>query len=173
MKTIIKLIMSAFLLILISGCGGLTQDIKVESATSQKVNLDGYKSYAWLAAVNLMVDQNSTYKRRGYSINEYIKSQVNKQLLNNGRIESNSTPDFFISYVVGVNMDAVKEKVDDEGKKSLENIPEAALAIILIDAKTKEIIWLAAAEATPNENHTDAESKERIDFAITKMFSDF
>jgi len=156
-----------------SGCNSTTKDIQVEAHTAEKVNLDGYKRYGWLAAANIIIDDNAQYKGRNFSVNAFIQSKISKELLTANKIEDDSNPDFYVSYVVGVNMDALKAKVDDKGKEYLENIPKTALAVLLIDANTQEIIWAASAEAQTKKEHTDKESQERISFAIEKMFKNF
>ena len=165
--------LTATTVLFFSGCNSTTKGINVESHTAQKVNLDGYKSYEWLASASIIVDENNAYKNHGYNVEEYIQSQISKTLLNKNRTHSSSNPDFLVSYITGVNMDAVKEKVDDAGKKYIDSVPKAALAIVLIDTRTSQIIWSASADAKIQETLDDTKSKERIDYAIEKMFSNF
>ena len=173
MKNIILSAVLAASLLTLSGCGSTTKDIKVASKTSSKVNLEGYKTYAWLPIANVLIDEKAEFKGRGYSVNDYIESQINKSLLNSERTLDKENPDFVVSYILGVDMDAMKEKLDEEGKKYLENVSEAAIVIVLMDTQTQKVIWAGSAETNLHQEVSDEESKKRIKYAIEKMFSDF
>ncbi len=169
-KVVIPTMMAASLIVM-SGC--ISSDVNVKSYTSPKVNLDGYKTYAWISEANLLLDDHNEYKKRGYNVSEFIKGVVTRELIDLNRMQSESNPDFFVSYIAGVNMDAVKELVDDEGKKHIETVPEKAIAIVLIDAKTSKIIWASNAQTQTSQEFSDEESKERIEEAIEDMFDAF
>jgi hypothetical protein len=170
-KKMVPFVLTASLVIF-SGCGAKTGDIEVATQTNAKVNLDGYTSYAWLATADLMIDKNDAFKKRSYNVHEFIQSKITKELLNEDKIETSSNPDFLVSYVVGVDMDAVKKSVDDDGKAYLENIPEAGLAILLIDPSNQRVIYAGSAETNLDESATDEESKERIVYAIEEILDD-
>jgi len=150
-----------------------TSDIKVKSEKSSKVDLKGYKSYEWFIAAQVVVDENNKFKGRGYDMDLYIQNSITKQLEKKGKVEATTDPDFLVSYVSGVDMDRVKEKVDKEGKAYLENIPEAAIAVLVIDAHNGHLIWASVAEGEFQKDLSDEESMKRIDYAIKQMFSDF
>ena len=84
-----------------------------------------------------------------------------------------ANPDFLVTYIFGADMDAVKSKLDDEGKEILNNVPQAALIAMCMDAKTLKVIWASSAEADIKKDSSDEESKERIEYAVEEMFSDF
>jgi hypothetical protein len=171
-----KIVLSALLatgLMTMSGCSVATSDIEVSSKTSPKVNLEGYKTFAWLPVANVLMDQNMQYEGRGYDVNDYMESQINKALLNADKTVSQDNPDFLVTYVLGADMDAMKERVDDEGKKILENIPQAAIVALCLDAKTLKVIWAGSAEADIKNKATDEETQARIRYAVEKMFSAF
>jgi len=123
--------------------------------------------------MSLLVDENNEYKQRGYSVSEFIKGVVPRELVDLNRMESTSNPDFLVSYVAGVNMNAVKELVDDAGKKHIATVPNKALAIVLIDTQTNQIIWISSAQTQTSKKFTDKESKERIEETIEDMFDQF
>jgi len=102
-----------------------------------------------------------------------MKSQINKALLNADKTLNNKNLDFAISYILGVDIDVMKEKLDDEGNTYLDNISEATIIIILMDTQTQKVIWTGSAEANLQHNISDTESQKRINYAIEKMFSDF
>jgi len=150
-----------------------TSDIKVKSEKSSKVDLKGYKSYEWFIAAQLLVDEDNKYKARGYDVDMYVQKAITKQLAEKGKVEDQTNPDFLVSYVSGVDMDRAKEKVDEDGKAYLETIPEAAIAVLVIDSHNGQLIWASVAEGEFQKDLSDEESMKRIDYAIKKMFSDF
>ncbi len=164
-------VMITMSLVLLSGC--LSSDVQVKSHTAPKVNLDGYHTYAWLSEVGLLIDENNEYKKRGYSVSEFIKGIITRELIDLDRMQSDSKPDFYVSYVAGVDMNALKELVDKEGKKHLQTVPEKALAVVLIDAQTNKVIWASHAQTQTSKKFSDAESKERLEEAIEDMFDEF
>ena len=52
----------------------------------------------------------------------------------------------------------------------LENVPQAALLVILIDAETGFVIWVGQAEAELNENPSGDLVRTRLGYAVTEMF---
>jgi len=173
MKKIVLSTLLAVGLVTMSGCGTTTKDIKVASKTSPKVNLSGYKTFAWLPVATILMDKEKTYEGRGFDVNDYMESKINKELLNADKTVSQTNPDFLVTYIFGADMDAMKEKVDDEGKEILKNIPQVGIVAMCLDAKTLKVIWVASAEADVQKGSTDEASKARIDYAVSKMFSNF
>lgn len=160
-------------LIAFSGCNSATKDIKVTSQTSEMVNLKGYKTFAWLAVANVLVDKHEQYKSRDFSVNDFINTNIEKELLLAKKVKTSQNPDFLVSFIIGADMDAVKEKVNDEGKEYLKNVPKAALVVLLMDTKTQKLIWAGTAEAEINKENSDEEAKVRLTYAVQKMFSNF
>jgi len=156
--------------LLLSACHS---DIEVQTKVSTKVNLDGYKTYKWLVTENVLFDTDKQYKMRDYNVTSYIKSEISKQLTMLEKKETTSKPDFLVSYFAGLNMDALKEKLNEQGKRFVESVPKAAIAVLLIDTKTKRIIYATSAQAQSEVKHSDEESKKRISYAIDAMFKSF
>ena len=172
MKKVLLAVAFALATLAFNGCTE-TSDIKVASQKSSKVDLSGFKSYEWFISAQVLVDEKSEYKGRGYDVDTYVQNAITKQLVKNGKVEKNTDPDFLVSYVSGVDMDHVQEKLDDEGKAHLKTIPEAAIAVLLIDAHNGKLIWMGVAEGEFLKKLSDEESMKRIDYAVKKMFSDF
>ncbi len=159
-------------LILFSGCGSKMDEVNIKTYTDKKSNLEGYETYSWLTTTSLVVDEKNAFHKRDYNVQDFIQSKINKELLDYDKIESTDNPDFLVSYIVGIDMGAIKEKVNDDGKKYLDSIPEAGIAIVMIDPSNKRVIYAATAEAQLNESLSDEESKERIVDAIEDMLDD-
>ena len=65
-----------------------------------------------------------------------------------------------------------------EGKgkdfRTVQNVPKAALAVLLIDSKSDEIVWMSRAIGEVKYNgKDDAKGLKRLQYAIEKMFSNF
>jgi len=172
MQKIILTIFLTFSIGLLSGCASKDK-IAIKTYKDQKVNLAGYKNYQWLVGANILQDDHHEWSSRRYDINKFVEEQITKQFYNKDIFKTQIKPDFLISYVVGINMDALKEKVDKDGEKYFANVPVAGLGIVLLDPITKKVIWASNAEAILQEKLSDEESKERVAYAIEQMFTQF
>jgi len=76
-----------------------------------------------------------------------------------------------VAYFIGINMDAMQLK-DDPGTQGdvLENVPQGALVVALIDVDTGYVVWLGQAKANIAEGASPELVRERLDYAVSKMF---
>ena len=172
MKKLIFTISLALSIALFSGCAA-KETINIKIYKDKKVNLKAYKNYQWLVGAKIVHDDYHEWSGRRYDINRFVESQITKQFYDRDVIKTQIKPDFLISYVVGINMDALKEKVNKNGEKYFANIPVAGLGIVLLDPITKKVIWASSAEAILDEKLSDEESKLRVAEAIEQMFTQF
>jgi hypothetical protein len=161
------------LLFFISGCASsITKDIKVETDSDPKADLSGYKSYAWLGAAAIVFDEAGQWEPPQFDADAEIKFLIDRELRGHGMTEDSVNPDLVVAYAAGIDMDSMELKTDPEsGLESLENIPAGALLVVLIDADTGLAIWAGVATANVQENPTPETTKERLDFAVSRMFS--
>jgi len=146
------------------------RDIKVTQYTSNKVNMRGYKTYAPLFEGGYLEDSQGTWVPRNMDINAEIQALTKAQLDRRGKSQVLVNPDFYVGYVVGVDIDSLKEKVNRKGQSELVNIPSTGLAIMFIDANNGDLIWMSVAEGDLKENLSTEAIKKRISYAINKMF---
>ena len=172
MKKLVSLLALFMGLILLSGCAP-KDNIIIKTYKDQKVNLAGYKTFQFLVGANILVDDNQKWKARAYDLNRLVEFEIASQLMDKDIHRTQTRPDFIISYVVGVNMDAIQEKIDNDGATYFKNVPVAGLGIVFLDPQTKRVIWASNAEGTVDLKRTDKESKERISYAIEQMFTKF
>jgi hypothetical protein len=159
------------LLMGVNGCVP-TSDIEVESVTNEKANLGGYKTYQFLEDSGVVeMDDNGKLKDAASEVSAMIEEIINDQLQKKGKRPVSKSPDFFVAYVGGTDKEAIKVRLDDEGKQIVETAPEAALLIMLIDAKTGEVLKVSTAEGEL-KTLPKAEQKERIEYAVQKMLQD-
>lgn len=162
MLKLIKSMTVGLMLLGFTGCVD-TSDIEVESAKSEKVNLDGYKTYEILKGSG-MVTEGITNLDVDVELQRIITTELGKK----GKVPVKENPDFYVAYVAGADMDAIKAKIDKEGQESLKNVPAAAMILIIIDAKTGIIIGASTAEGEV-KNLSIEDRKERLNYTIKKM----
>ncbi len=166
MSKILKGAIAALLITGFTGCTS-TSDIQVETMKSEKVNLDAYKTYEIIEGSGIVDGKKRT---DNLDINAEIQQMINTELAKKGKTRVTEDPDLYVAYVAGTDMDAVKEKLDAEGKKTIEKSPEAAMVLILIDAETGMIIGISTAEGEVKGLPAD-DMKKRLNYAIKKMLN--
>lgn len=157
--------------IFLTGCTTFPKDdITVEAETDPKASISGYKSYAWLGSAGILNDPEGKWEPLNFDADSEIVFLINRELRNRGMTETSSGPDLIVAYALGVDMAALKLKEDPETKLStLENVPQGALLLVLIDAETGFAVWASRAHAEV-QNVDSETSKKRLDYAITEMF---
>ena len=170
MQKIYFTLMAAFFLLL-TGCASVTKDIKVDAATDPKANLSGYKTYAWLGAGELLNDPNKRWKQTDLPITGDIKYLIDRELRKHGiNLSEPANADLAVAFFIGIDMEAQKLKKNPDTKvEMIENVPEAALIIALVDTKSGFVVWVGEAVADLMENPSDKVVRERLDYAVTEM----
>jgi phosphoribosyl-ATP pyrophosphohydrolase len=158
-----KLLKGAMVVLMIAGFTGCvsTSDIKVESVKSEKVDLKGYKTYQILEESGVATESRVT----NLDVNAELQRIINTELGKKGKIPVTNDPDFYVAYLAGTDMDAIKVKVNEEGQETIENVPAAAMILLLVDAETGVII--GEVKNLPLEDR-----KKRLSYTIKKMLSD-
>jgi hypothetical protein len=157
--------------LLLWGCATVTtKDIKITTKADPKAQLSGYKSYAWLGAAAILHDEEGRWKPLDFDADVEIKFLIDRELRKRGMSENSSSPDLIVAFALGVDMEALDLKVNPDTKMEvLENVPQGALLIGLIDSQTGLIVWAGAANAEVLENSDTQTAKARLDYAVTKM----
>ena len=168
-----KFIFTLVTLFLISGCASsVTKDIMVETDSDLKANLSGYTSYAWLGSAAIVFDEKGQWEPPQFDADAEIKFLIDRELRDHGMTEDSVNPDLVVAYAAGIDMDSMDIKADPEsGIEALENVPAGALIVIMIDADTGLAIWAGIATADIQESPTAETTKQRLDFAVSEMFS--
>ena len=167
-----NIILSILVLVgFMAGCATVPKDdIKVETEADPKVNFSGYKTYAWLGSIAVLNDPQGQWKQPKFDVDAELVFLINEALRKRGMSESNDNPDMLVAYVGGADMDALKVKENPDTKIStLENVPQTALIVTLIDPQTEVITW--AGVATGEIKNLDADTaKKRLEYVINTMF---
>jgi len=171
MKQISPFLSLAFIILLVACTTTPIQDIQVDAEADPKATFSGYKTYAWLAAAQLMFDPEGQWEPRNVDIDAEVQSIINSELRKRGIVEVNNDPDMLVAFAAGIDMTTLGLKQNPESRQQLlENIPSAALVIALIDADTGYVIWIAEAVGEVQQQADEATVRARIDYAIRKMF---
>jgi len=171
MRKTMLLVYPLWLLLLLAGCASVTKDIRVDAEVDPKVDLTGYKTYAWLGSAQIVVDTIGKWEPPGFDADAEVKWLIDRELRarNVSRVDDN--PDMFVAYVAGIDMDALELKVDPETRREmLDSVPKGALAVVFIDAASGKPVWVGVATADIQETPTDEVVRKRLDYAVKEMF---
>jgi len=159
--------------ILVSGCATYPKDdIDVATEADPKVNFSGYKTYAWLGSVQILNDPQGTWEPMGFDADTEITALVDKELAKRRMIESDSNPDMLVAYALGVDMDSMQYKDNPNAELAvLENVPQGALVIVMMDPETQFVTWAGIAVAEV-KNMGQETAVKRLNYAISKMFKE-
>ncbi|HID48550.1 MAG TPA: DUF4136 domain-containing protein [Chromatiales bacterium] len=167
---------SAFVVILtvlfFTGCAStLTSDIEVETETAPRVNLNGYKTYAWLGSAQIVYDPEGQWEPPAFDADAEIRRMINAALRDKGFIEVASGPDVLVGFAAGIDMEALEIREHPEEKlQTLENVPRGALVIMLVDPATRHPVWVGEALAKVQKKISAEDVKKRLQYAVDRMF---
>jgi hypothetical protein len=164
-------IASLFVLVFLGGCSTFPKDdIRVQSDADPKANFSGYKTYAWLGTIGIVKDPEGLWEPPQFDADAEIVFKINSALRKRGFTEVDSNPDLLVGYALGLNMKSLKIKHDPKTElTTLENVPQTALVVMLIDPETRFAIWASVAQAD-YRNLKPEIAKQRIDYAVSQMF---
>jgi len=158
------------LIVLLSACS-TTKDIEVSAAADPKVKLSTYKTYSWLAAGAMLLDPSAKWQPPGFAAGDTVKELIDQELKKRSMVITDKNPDLSVVFAVGINMEATKLKTDPGATTSiLKNVPQGSLGIVLIDNKSGFVVWMATATAEIQKNASDQVVRQRLEYAVTKMF---
>ena len=167
-----KIFLLFFLVVsLLAGCNTVPKDdIAIKSEADPKVKFSGYKTYAWLGAAGIVNDPQGQWEPPQYDADAEITFLINQAMRKRGFTEVSNNPDMLVAYALGVDMAALEVKKDPKTKMSaLENVPQAALVVTLIDPQTEFVAWVSV--ATAELKGLDPEmAKKRLKYVVKTMF---
>ncbi len=157
--------------VVLSGCASFPRDdIEIATEADPKVNFSAYKTYAWLGSAQILNDPEGKWEPLGFDADAVITALVDRELSKKGMSQTDSYPDMFVAYALGVDMAMVKFKDDPDAKVTvLEDVPSGALVIIMMDPETEFVTWAGVATAEI-QNLGDDVARKRLDYVVTRMF---
>ena len=102
-----------------------------------------------------------------------IQFLVDRELRKKGYTEVAAGPEMLAIYAVGVDMKSLNVVVDADNVQRFEQVPKGGVVVVLADAESRRVIWVGAAVAELLEEPDRELAKQRLDYAITKMFKSF
>ena len=90
-----KSVISAIVIgLFVTACAtALTKDIKVDTETAPNANLSAYKTYAWIAAAQILNDPDGQWEPRKFDADAEIRFLINNELRKKGMTEVDRNPD--------------------------------------------------------------------------------
>ncbi len=162
------------LISLLSACAmtpEYAKDIEYASETDPTVKMDGFKSYAWLAAAAIVNDSEGRWEPPALDVDSEIKFLADANLRNKGLTEDSANPELLAVFTIGLDMDALKTiKLDEASEGMIKNVPQSALVLMLVNAQTLVPVWIGAAKAEVKNGLSEETVKARLKYAIDGMF---
>jgi hypothetical protein len=151
--------------------GAAAQD--VNNDYDQRANFSAYHTYAWAGGTNPADDLNHAR----------IVAAVDRQLTAKGLtpVDSTKNPDLLVVYRIGLHQDLEINGYDTRwmgpsGGPSwarLERVPVGTLAIGIVDARTRSLVWRGSASGDLNLNDSPEKWEKKINKAAEKMFKHY
>lgn len=170
MLVLLKAMIVALIIVGFTGCAVKTNDIQVLVTKSEKMNLKGYKTYQIVEESGMIRDSWVTWIPDNLDVNTEMYQIINTELAKKGKILVTKKPDFYVVYTAAADRDTLEIKLDKEGKEIMKKVPTAAMLLILIDAETDMIIWIASAKGEVSGLPAE-QMKKRLNYAIKKMLN--
>ena len=160
------------LALFMAGCAtSMTKDIQVEAEVDPKANFKGYQSYTWLGSAAIVYDSAGRWEPPQFDADAEIQFLIDRELRKRGMVEDSAAPDMVVAYAAGIDMDTLRIKVDPKSNiRTLENVPQGALTVVLVDAETGVAIWAGQATAEVKQDPDQETVKKRLDYAVKSMF---
>lgn len=159
-------------LLLVTGCAtSVTSDILVDSEADATIKFSGYKTYTWLGSASILYDPAGKWEPPGFDADAEIKFLIDRELRARGMAEDLVNPGLIVVFAAGIDMAAMREEIDPESNiAALQNVPEGAITVVLIDAATGFAVWAGLATGEIQENPEADVVKQRLDYAVSEMF---
>jgi hypothetical protein len=151
--------------------GAAAQDVNYDY--DRHANFSAFRTYAWAGGTNLADDLNHAR----------IVAAVDRQLAAKGlaRVDSTANPDVLVVYRVGLHQDLEINGYDTRwglpaGGPSwarLERVPVGTLAVGIIDAKTRSMVYRAAATTDLDPGASPEKWDNKVNKAVAKMFNHY
>ena len=159
-------------MLLVTGCAfSVTNDIKIEAEADPTIKFRGYKTHAWLGSASIVYDPAGKWEPPQFDADTEIKFLIDNEMRNRGFSEDTANPGLIVAFAAGIDMTAMREEVDPNSNiAALQNVPEGALTVVLVDALTGLAVWGGVATADIQQDPDAEVVKQRLAFAVKSMF---
>jgi hypothetical protein len=156
------------------GCASSsTSDIKIHTAADAKANFNGYKSFAWFGSAAVLHDRTGEWVPKDVDTQAEVQFLVDKELRARGLTAVQQDPDLYVALAIVGDVREVQEIKSERGDavSTFDPVGQGALLVELIDGETGKTVWLGGAEGELRHSRTLEESKERLAYAVDKIFA--
>ena len=158
-------------MLLVTGCASVTSDIMVDAEADPTVKFSGFKTYAWLGSASIVYDPAGKWEPPQFDADTEIKFLIDSELRKRGMSEDTANPALIVVFAAGIDMAAMREEVDPKSNiAALQNVPQGALTVVLIDSLTGLAVWGGVATADIKQDPDSEVVKKRLAFAVSSMF---
>ena len=168
-----SIMVAVFTAFLISGCASttLTKDIDVNTQSAPGVDINKFKSYAWIATAQILNDPQGQWEPRAFDADAEIQFLIDRELRKRAVSQVDLNPDMLVAYIAGVDMEALELKEDPkQDMEVLQNNPKGALAVLFISPVNGKTLWAGVAVANVEGKRSSEDTKKRLDYAVSEMF---
>ena len=160
--------------IIVAACASFPKDdIDIAAEADPAVDFSDYKTYAWLGSAAVLNDPEGKWEPPSFDMDSLITALIDKELTANGLQEVDSNPDLLVAYAIGADFEKMKMQEDKvTNVEILQNVPQSALVVTLMDAYTEEVAWAAVAVGEVQKKGEDV-MKKRINYTISEMFKQY
>ena len=108
-----------------------------EAEADPTIKFSGYKTYAWLGSASIVYDPAGKWEPPQFDADTEIKFLIDSELRKRGMSEDTTNPEMIVVFAAGIDMAAMREEVDPNSNiAALQNVPQGALTVVLIDSLT-------------------------------------
>ena len=155
----------------VTGCASITDDIQIDTDVHPRADLKAYDTFAWLASAEIVYDPKGQWELPQFDTDSEVLWLIRRELRRRDLTEVKVNPDLLVGFATGVNMAALQLKRNPETRlKTLENVPQAALVVVLIDADTGLPVWVGTAKGDLQEEASNEVITKRLNYAVKQMF---
>ena len=97
-QKISKLLFTLLFTVFITSCATITGDIEVESHVDPDIDLNIYKSYAWVGSAKILFDPVGQWEQPTLDTDEEVKFNINRELRSKGLYEAEKEPDLLVAF---------------------------------------------------------------------------
>jgi hypothetical protein len=161
--------------ILLAACTAqAVRDIEITTRRQPDFDPANYNTYAWLETAQIVNDPLGQWEPPNFDADAEVERLIDRELAKQRFSRSNSNPDLLVTFVAGIDMADLELREDPDKKQTtLQNIPRGALVAILVDAASRERLWVGVAMADVARQSDTNAVRRRLDYAISGMFRGF
>lgn len=149
-----------------------TADIRVHSAADAKANIAAYKTYAWDLNAGVLHDSTGAWVPKDIDTQSEVQFLIDKKLRDRGLTVVADKPSLLVSLLIVADVKQVEEIKSKRGDAvtGFDPVGQGALLVEFVDPQTGKTIWLGAAEGDVRGSTSVEVSKQRLAYAVDKLF---